>query len=238
MQLIITLVAGLLTIGAMSGQQALPAGHYEGVLKAPNAEMTIALDLEKNTKQVWIGSFDINMPNAPKGVPLEKLTVDGDNVSWEMSGGAFKAKFSAEQKTLNGSASGSGGEVPFEMKRTGDAKVNLPPPSTPMTKDFIGAWEGTVEMQPGQPLRLLATFASDADGKGTGEIVSIDQGGVKIPISTVTQSGSKLNFEIRSVGGTYAGTLNEAKTEIAGEWSQAGRTAPLNFKKQKAPEPK
>jgi len=238
MRLILAVEVSLFTAALLSGQQGVLEGRYEGVLKAPNGDTSIALDLEKNAKQVWIGSFDINLPNAPKGIPLEKLTVDGDNVSWQMNGGAFKAKLNAEQKTLNGSASAAGGEVPFALKRTGDAKVNLPPPSTPITKEFIGPWEGTVEMQPGQPLRLLAIFATDANGKGMGEIVSIDQGGVKIPISTFTQNGSKLNFEIRSVGGSYAGTLNEAKTEIAGEWSQAGRTAPLNLKKQKAAEPK
>lgn len=168
MRIIRILAAGLLTIGVMSAQQALPAGHYEGVMKAPDREISIALDLEKNDKQIWIGSFDINMPNAPKGLPVENITVDGENVTWQLKAfgdATFKGKFNAEQKTLNGAGSTPGGDLPFELKRTGDAKVNLPPPSTPITKDFVGAWEGTVDM--GKPLRLIATFSSGPDGKGT-----------------------------------------------------------------------
>lgn len=55
---------------------------------------------------------------------------------------------------------------------------------------------------------------------------------MKIPIGTITQDGNKLKFEIRSVGGSYAGALNETKTEITGEWTQLGQSAPLNLKKK------
>ena len=235
MRTVRAVLAGLLLIGAVYGQQTAPSGRYEGVLKAPNRDITIALDIEKHATQGWIGSVDVNMPNAPKGLLVENLAVDGDNVSWVLpafGAAKFTGKHNADQKTLNGTAATPGGDLVFELKRTGDAKVNLPGPSSAITPDIEGKWEGTLEV--GQnSLRLAITFATGPTGKGTGEIVSVDQGGTKVPITTITQDGKNLKFEARSVAGAYAGTLNDAKTELSGEWTQGGLKAPLVLKKQK-----
>jgi hypothetical protein len=53
-------------------------------------------------------------------------------------------------------------------------------------------------------------------------------------ITTIAQEGNQLKFEVRSVAGSYNGKLNEAKDEIAGEWTQGPATLPLSLKKQKA----
>jgi uncharacterized protein len=240
MRTVKSVLAGLLLIGILDAQQVPPAGHYEGTLKGPQGELNIALDLDKHEKLGWVGSIDINMPNAPKGLLAEKIAVDGDNVTWQLmafGNATFKAKHDAGQKVLAGTASTPGGDVPFELKRTGDAKVNLPAPSTAITSDVEGRWEGTLEVGE-QSLRLVLTFTNGPTGTAMGDVVSVDQGGAKIPMTTITQQGPKLSFELRSVGGSYAGTLNEAKTEAVGEWKQGDRTAPLTLKKQKPAETK
>jgi hypothetical protein len=59
---------------------------------------------------------------------------------------------------------------------------------------------------------------------------SVDQN-ASLPIDVINQEGTSLNFEIRLVAGTFSGKLNDAKTELAGEWSQAGQQFPLTLKK-------
>jgi hypothetical protein len=227
--------AGLLLTGVVYAQQPPQAGHYEGVLKAPNRELNIGLDIEKHATKGWVGSVDIKMDNGPKGLLLESIAVEGDNVSWVLpafGNAKFTGKYNADQKALAGTAATPGGDVPFDLKRTGEAKVSLPAPSTAIAKDMEGTWEGTLDIN-GNTLRLVATFSTDATGKGAGEIVSVDQSGAKVPVTTVTQDGKNFKFEARSVAGAFTGTVNDANTEVAGEWSQGPVKAPLVFKKQK-----
>ena len=234
MRTVKSVLAGLLLSCALHAQQSAPAGHYEGVLKAPNREINIALDIEKHATRGWVGSVDVNIEKGPKGLLVETISVDGDNVTWVLpafGNAKFTGKYNGEQKTLAGTASTPGGDVPFDLKRTGDAKVNLPAPSTAITKEIEGSWEGTLDIN-GNTLRLMAMFSTDASGKGAGVLVSVDQGGTKVPVTTITQDGKSFKFEARSVAGAFVGALNEAKTELSGEWTQGPVKAPLVLKKQ------
>jgi hypothetical protein len=235
------LTMAVVAVGVARAQEAaLPSGHWEGTIKAPKQDVGITVDLAKNDKQAWIGSLDVNLPNAPKGIPIENVAVSGEDVSFDITIGAkstFKGKLNAEAKTLAGTAKGPEGEVKFELKRTGEAKVQLPPPSTPITKDLEGNWEGTLQAKD-QTYRLLAAFRTGPDGKGAGNLVSIDQGGIDIPITYVMQEGDKVTFEIKAIAGKYVGKLNETKIDIVGEWTQGPITLPLTLKKQKPAESK
>jgi hypothetical protein len=228
----------LAVMSATAQDAALPAGRWEGVIKPSDREVPVVVNLGKNEKQAWIGSIDINLPNAPQGLPLEEVTVNGADVSFVLSAGqrsTFRGKIDAEAKTIAGTATGAGGEVPFELKRTGDGKVASPAPSTAIAKELEGDWEGTLDA--GQSLRLIITFRS-AEGKGTGQLVSVDQNNATIPLSQVLQDGAKVVFAVQVVGGKFEGTLNEPKTELKGEWSQGGNTFPLTLTKKKPAEVK
>ncbi|MEJ7604765.1 MAG: hypothetical protein WKF37_00480 [Bryobacteraceae bacterium] len=67
-------------------------------------------------------------------------------------------------------------------------------------------------------------------------MISVDQGGAEL-LNSIRQDGSKLDFGLKIVGGGFAGTLAEDKTELKGTWSQNGASAPLNLKR-KGPEAK
>jgi hypothetical protein len=232
-------VALLGAIASASAQDAaLPAGRWEGVIKAPDHEVPVVVNLTKNDKQAWVGSIDINLPNAPQGIGLEEVTVNGTDVSFVLPLGQrskFSGKLNAEAKTITGSAAGRGGDVPFELKRTGEAKIAVQDPSTAISKELEGSWEGTLDA--GEKLRLIVTFRS-VDGKGAGQIVSVDQGNSNIPLSQVTQDGAKVTFVAQVVAGKFDGALNDAKTELKGEWTQGGNTFPLALARQKPAEVK
>ena len=58
-------------------------------------------------------------------------------------------------------------------------------------------------------------------------MVSVDQGGVEIPITTITQAGSHLTLELPSIAGSYSGDLKDGK--LVGTWKQGPGSAPLEF---------
>lgn len=236
--LAVALTGALSTLPAQTADSA--AGHWEGSLQLPNREVNLVLDLAKNDKQSWIGHLSF-VGGGPQEVPLEDLRIGSDTVAFRLGGGLpdpplFEGKLDPGQKTITGTATQGGNPVEFKLKRTGEAKVVVPVASAPVSKDLEGNWEGTLEA--GQPLRLVLKLKNDAQGHASGSLVSLDQGATDLPLSSIVQDGSKLTYVVKLVGGKYSGSLNEAKTELTGEWSQGGRSLPLKMTRQKAPSAK
>jgi hypothetical protein len=98
--------------------------------------------------------------------------------------------------------------------------------------EFVGTWEGTINF--GAPLRVVLTISNGKDG-AEAQIVSLDQGNAQIPVSAITQKGTKLTLEVKAVGGGYEGEMNKESTQIDGTWTQVGMGTPLLLKKAAAP---
>ena len=60
-------------------------------------------------------------------------------------------------------------------------------------------------------------------------LVSVDQGGVEIPIASITQTLSHLAFAITLINASYAGDLKDG--QIVGTWTQGPGSWPLVFKR-------
>jgi len=93
-----------------------------------------------------------------------------------------------------------------------------------------GEWQGTLDAG-GSKLRLALKLAKSAEGRFTGTLVSLDQNATGIPISSIDQSGDQIKLQLAAIGGSYAGKMDAAGMEIAGEWKQGGQTLPLVFKR-------
>ena len=101
------------------------------------------------------------------------------------------------------------------------------PAQTPAGVD--GRWEGALGAGAAR-LRLVVDITKTADGLFLGTLISVDQGGVRIPLSSVKPSGDSLRFEVASVGGSYAGLMNADRTRVTGTWVQMGAPAqPLDL---------
>jgi hypothetical protein len=204
-----------------------PSGRWMGTLPAgPGLEMEVNL-ARKGSE--WYGTISIPQQGA-KGVPLGDVTVKGKAVAFAIKGAPGDPRFSGtlsdDGKTISGDFTQGGGSLQLSLAWKGEAKFEVPPKSTPLTKDFAGTWEGTLDAN-GTMLRLRLNLTSGSPG--TGVLVSLDQGNVEIPISTITQEKTRVKLMLSTISGTFDGDLKGS--EIAGTWTQGPLTRPLVFKR-------
>lgn len=98
------------------------------------------------------------------------------------------------------------------------------------TGELTGAhtWEGVLDVGSAK-LRLLLKIAF-ASGKLVATMDSLDQGAMNLPVENVVRDGTALRFEMSAIGAQYAGVMNADMSQITGEWTQRGRTWPLNWR--------
>jgi hypothetical protein len=218
-------MAGAVSVWAQDG----PRGHWSGSVEVPGQTLAMEVDLDKGANG-WIGSISIPAQNA-KGIPLDAISFTGGKCVFHLKGApgdpTFTGTLSADGKSLAGDFTQGPGSFPFKFTRTGDPKVEEAKASPAVAKEFLGAWEGTLE---GPGLRLVLKMSNEAGG-AKAALTSVDQGGIDIPVSAVEQKESKLTLVVSMVGGRYEGAINKDGSELNGTWSQGGNEIPLKFKK-------
>lgn len=96
----------------------------------------------------------------------------------------------------------------------------------PIAKQFEGAWEGGVSSS----LRMVVRLSNGSDGLASGTLVSVDQGGVEVPIAAVVQNGTRLRL-LPSIRGMFDGELKDG--ELTGTFTQGRAPRPLVLKRPK-----
>jgi hypothetical protein len=207
-----------------------PAGHWTGSIEA-GPGIAVEVDLAAQPAGTWRGTISIPSQGT-KGVPLADLAVKDGTVEFAIKGAPgdprFKGQVAADGKTISGTFTQGGGSVPMSLAWKGEAVFETPQKSAPLSKEFLGAWEGTLDVK-GTMLRLVLTLANGADG-ATGTLVSVDQGGVEIPISAITHKGAHLNVAVSMISGAFDGDLKGG--ELTGTWTQGPLSLPLVFKRR------
>jgi len=215
-----------------------PSGHWSGAIHVPPfngasaREIGVEIDLVKNDKGAMDGRFSQPAQNV-KGLPLSNVSVNGRAITFELKatngGGLFRGTL-ADAGTISGEfiTAEGGYNIPFDLKRTGDAQIAPAPKSAPVGKELEGSWSGTIEV--GDKVeRLVLKMTNHADGTATGTILDLDGSNVEIPVA-LTQKGSNLTVDVAAVGATFAAVLN-AGGELVGTWTQGPVSLPLTFKR-------
>lgn len=222
---------GLLCIAGGLWAQDAGRGHWSGGVELPNQSLAMEVDLDK-TSDGWIGSISIPAQNA-SGMALEAISIGKDKCTFRIKGAPGEATFtgalSEDGKTLSGDFTQGGGSFPFKFTRNGDPKVEKEKASPPVTKEFVGNWEGTLE---GPGLRLVMKISNEG-GQAKATLVSVDQGGSEIPASAVQQKDAKLTIEVKSISGQFEAEINKSGTELTGTWTQLGNSLPLRLTKSR-----
>ena len=216
---------------AFAQAPADPTGRWEGIVQLPNQTLTIEVNLAKNAKGEWDGTFG-EPQQGLKALPLASVSVENRAVKFLVKAGdqgsLFSGTLAADGKSLAGDIAIAGMTIPFELSRTGEAKIAAAPKSPAIPKDLEGTWNGAV----GGKLRLIVKMANHADGTASGTIVSPDGSNKEIPMA-IALKGSRVLLDIDAVGAMFVGDLNAATGELTGTWSQATTSAPLTLSRVK-----
>jgi hypothetical protein len=102
-------------------------------------------------------------------------------------------------------------------------------PGLATEQDIAGEWHGSIEVPNDAPLRLALHIAGDSSVGLKATVDSIDEGGMDLPIDSITAGDSTMKFEIKSIGGTYRGKMAAGGASITGSWSQDGAVWPLTW---------
>lgn len=94
-------------------------------------------------------------------------------------------------------------------------------------KEIEGLWLGTLQVQGGMEVRLLFNVSTSSDGSVNVTMDSLDQGVKGIPVDVITYKDGNLHMGIKSIRGTFDGTLQDDGKTIEGEWKQSGLALPL-----------
>lgn len=213
-----------------------PAGHWEGAINLPTTSLNVRADLEQGSNRVWQGTIDIPVQSL-RGFKLDPVKVDGVEVRFAMPNipgdPQFAGRLSEDGKVISGDFMQGGGKFPFKLERKpkpAAAAGETPAKGIP-GKGLVGHWQGSIKPTPVIELRLALDITNSAGGVPGGVIVSLDQGNARIPITTLTEKAGAVHLEVKSVGGSFDGKLNDDGSEIAGDWKQSGQTTPLVFKR-------
>jgi hypothetical protein len=117
--------------------------------------------------------------------------------------------------------------MPFTLTRTGEARLAAVSKIGPIEKALEGSWHATLNTR-GTDVHLTLTMANQPDGSATASIVN-EADGLELPVTAITQEAANLTLEIKAIGGSYTAAINSAGTELAGTFTEHGKTAPLTI---------
>jgi hypothetical protein len=221
-------------LASLACAQAGPDGHWEGSLTVNNREIGISLDLAKNAKSEWIASMGLPSENMTSLVVMD-VAVDGKSVKFvavefQMAtfdltlgpDGRMKGTMSAPQGPMSRL-----GSVPVELKRTGEAKVELIPASPAVSKELEGDWEGSLQGPNGASAPLTFHFKNQPDKTVAATMDSPDRNAMAMPLNDVKQTGQKVEFGLKIAGASFQGSLNKEGTELALQMIHDGGSMPF-----------
>jgi hypothetical protein len=196
-------------------------GHWEGTVGPAGRESAVQIDLASVDGKL-VGT--ISKPGEKlKGIPVKDITVEGGIIAFSArEDQPFVGKVAADGKSIVGEVMVEGHEIPVNLTRTGDASIERSVWSTGAGKELQGTWNGTVNGGVRVQLRLATR---------DGSVVNVDEGGLEIPVSAFTQTGSNVTLDLKAIGASYTGTLNREGTELAGTLREGDRSVPLTFLK-------
>ena len=203
------------------------SGQWEGSVQIPGYELHVVIDLAQKDQE-WVGSLTAQQFGV-KGAPLSGLVVKENDVEFGSRGGVtFKAHLETDG-VLKGDYTQGGNSAPFLLKRVGEAHVDFPELSTPISKDIQGEWKGAFQF-----LKLKINVILKLPDGGTpkapaGEMVVIDWGNAKMPITLWKQEGNSIFALLGDGGWSYEGEFHKDSAEITGNLRMSFLELPLSL---------
>jgi hypothetical protein len=224
--------AGAILLASLAYAQATPEGHWEGKVAMGDREIGLSLDLAKSAQSSWQASMGLPTENMT-GLAVDDVVVNGNSVRFtavELAMAKFDLALSAEG-SLKGTMAVPEGPSAVEFKRTGEAKVELIPPSPAVSKELEGDWQGTLQT-PGEPFPVVFHFKNQPDKTVLATMDSPARNAMNVPLDSVKQTGDQVDVGIRVAHASFHGVLSKDGTELAGQFTHEGGGMPLTLKKK------
>ena len=201
-------------------------GDWNGKLTIGTAELRLVLHITKAADGSLAATLDSVDQNA-NGIPVNAVTLKDSKLDLTIDAvhGTYTGKVTADASEIDGTWT-QGAPMDLNFHRGGIAMKPAPKPAKP--SDIDGDWLGTLDSGMGK-LRLVLHITNTEDGL-TATMDSLDQNANGLPVNSITRTGTELKFEMKSIGGSYDGTIGADLGTISGTWTQMGKTFPLVLK--------
>ena len=187
------------------------------------------LDVARNGEGAFVGTISVAAQRV-QGLPLTKVVVDGASIAFHArTDQPFNAVLSADGTSMSGSYNLEGHSLSFSATRVGEPRFETPLTSAPIGKELEGVWKGALGGEGIGP-RIVLTLSNQADGRASGRMVNLDEGGLEIPLA-IEQKGSNVALTTTVVPGSFSGALNDSGTELAGTYREGTQVIPLTFRR-------
>lgn len=201
-------------------------GTWQGVLNAGPAVLHIVLHVSRNSAGQLQANFDSVDQNA-YGIPVSSISLNSSKLSFtvDVAHASYQGVVAADGNSIDGTWT-QGQSLQLNFTKAAETAKAEPEPVKP--SDIDGTWLGTLDTG---TIKLRVVFHIWNTNHGlAASLDSPDQGARGIPVSSVVRNGQKLTMESKAVGGEFVGTINANHAEIAGTWTQGGRSFPLVVK--------
>lgn len=204
-------------------------GNWAGSLQAEDTVLHLVLHVSKSQDGGFKATLD-SLDQAVYGIEVTSLSQKGSNFQFTVSsvGASFEGRISLDHSKIEGTWSQGNLHVPLAFHRQAAGAAAKKPSDAIASAE--GVWQGALEAN-GLRLRLQLHVSHDDQKHLVASLDSPDQGISGLPAAEVSQNGVVLHFEIPVVNGVYEGTLNGAKSTIAGSWTQNGVARELKFQR-------
>jgi pimeloyl-ACP methyl ester carboxylesterase len=202
-------------------------GDWSGTIHAGQVELRLALHIKTNGTG-YTGTLD-SLDQGANGIPLSEIALKDSKLTFQVP-----AVMGSYEGTLKGDAitgqwtQGQSLDLEFRRGAPG-AKPVARKPGKP--SDIDGAWLGKLD-EGFMGLRLQFHIANMEDGLSC-TLDSLDQGAKGIPVTSITRDGSTLKIDMKSLGASYEGKIDDKREVIDGTFTQMGKTSPLKLTRAK-----
>jgi uncharacterized protein len=205
-------------------------GDWNGTLNANGGELRLVLHITKNTDGTLKATLD-SVDQGANGIPVSSATLKNSTLSVKVDAvnGTYEGKVNAAGSEIAGTWT-QGMGLPLTFHRGGIAVKAHPKPALP--SDIDGDWLGTLDTGMGT-LRVVLHIVNTTEGL-TATMDSPDQNAKGIPVTSITRKASALKVEVKTVGGSYDGTIASDLDSLSGTWTQGGKNFPLVLKRVKS----
>ena len=214
-------------------------GYWIGTLKNGNTPIRVALKIAERTN----GTFRVEGDSPDQGtinIEATSVTYHRPALQVEFSGipGAFEGSVNDSDREITGTWTQNGKPLPLTLDRVNPESGQAQAAAIEAQKDYSytspndlqGHWQGTLDAkQASQKVHLALNIAKMPDGKFSGSMISLDQGGQDVPATSVQFAPPNVRVEWVAIGASFNGKLENGK--LSGVWRQGGGTFPLVFER-------